>query len=133
MDHPHHPVLGVGYPNIPLFVLTDDGAKLVRLYRYTAAYIYAITKIVCRDQGANGRLEINVIFSEANNFFFEKIIGSPTSVKFYKDDTYLYVLFPALNNATITYVGGSIYNREFVGGVIMPSADVSGMTEVVVP
>lgn len=104
---------------------TEGGAKLVRLYRYISEYIYAITKIVCRDTGST-RLEINVIFSELNNFFFEKITGTPTRIKFYKDDAYLYVLFPQFNNATITYVGGSAFGTGVLGGIIMPSADVSG-------
>lgn len=116
-----------------MFVDTYSGARLVRFYKYTIDYAYAITKIVCRDTGSNNRLEINVIFSEKNNIFFEKITGKPTVVKFYKDDTYLYVLFPKYNNATITYVGGNVFDTGALGGIIMPSADVSGLTEVVVP
>ena len=126
-------ILGVGYPNIPLYVPTEGGARLVRLYSLTSSYIYAITKIVCRDTGSDNRLEINVILSEIGHIFFEKITGTPNNVKFYKDNAYLYVLFPRYGNATMTYVGGSAYSTGLIGGVIMPSADVSGMTEVVVP
>ena len=112
---------------------TEGGARLVRLYSLTSSYIYAITKIVCRDTGSDNRLEINVILSEIGHIFFEKITGTPNNVKFYKDNAYLYVLFPRYGNATMTYVGGSAYSTGLIGGVIMPSADVSGMTEVVVP
>lgn len=112
---------------------TENGAILVRLYSLTSNYIYAITKIVCRDRESNNKLIIDVILSERGNYSFNKIEGSPVSVKFYKDDRYLYVWFAQNNNATITYVGGSSKNVGYIGGVIMPSSDVSGMTEVVVP